>query len=230
MPLYHYRASDPGGNVVTGTLEAREERLVVQHLQQGGLIPLRISQKEETAGRKGGLGRSRGPRVPLKEVVHFTQELGALLKAGLPLDRSLLALQEVTSRSSMKEILAQVHRDLQGGKSLSDSLARHRVFSSLYVSLVAAGETGGFLDEALERLGDYLKTVSDFRSYLISALIYPVILVVVACLLLTLMLLFVVPSFEDFFKQMGPNLYWSTQLLAGPEPRLPFLLVGGGAC
>ena len=205
MPLYHYRASDPGGNVVTGTLEAREERLVVQHLQQGGLIPLRISQKEETAGRKGGLGRSRGPRVPLKEVVHFTQELGALLKAGLPLDRSLQALQEVTSRSSMKEILAQVHRDLQGGKSLSDSLARHRVFSSLYVSLVAAGETGGFLDEALERLGDYLKTVSDFRSYLISALIYPVILVVVACLLLTLMLLFVVPSFEDFFKQMGPE-------------------------
>ena len=213
MPLYHYRASDPGGNVVTGTLEAREERLVVQHLQQGGLIPLRISQKEETSGRKGGLGRSRGPRVPLKEVVHFTQELGALLKAGLPLDRSLQALQEVTSRSSMKDILAQVHRDLQGGKSLSDSLARHRVFSSLYVSLIAAGETGGFLDDALERLGDYLKTVSDFRSYLISALIYPVILVVVAGLLLTLMLLFIVPSFEDFFKQMGPNLYWSTQFL-----------------
>ena len=116
MPLYHYRASDPGGNVVTGTLEAREERLVVQHLQQGGLIPLRISQKEEAAGWKGGLGRSRGPRVPLKEVVHFTQELGALLKAGLPLDRSLLALQEVTSRSSMKEILAQVHRDRSAGE------------------------------------------------------------------------------------------------------------------
>ena len=214
MPLYHYRASDPGGNVVTGTLEAREERLVVQHLQQGGLIPLRISHKEETAGRKGGLGRSRGPRVPLKEVVHFTQELGALLKAGLPLDRSLLALQEVTSRSSMKEILAQVHRDLQGGKSLSDSLARHRVFSSLYVSLVAAGETGGFLDDALERLGDYLKTVSDFRSYLFSALIYPVILAVVACLLVSSSCSsIVVPSFEDFFKQMGPNLYWSTSFL-----------------
>jgi general secretion pathway protein F len=213
MPLYHYRASDSAGKVVTGTLEAREERLVVQHLQQGGLIPLRISQKEEAAGWKAGLGRSRGPRVPLKEVVHFTQELAALLKAGLPLDRSLQALQDVTSRPAMKEILAQVHRDLQGGKTLSDSLARHRVFSSLYVSLIAAGETGGFLEDALERLGDYLKTVSDFRSYLISALIYPVILVVVACLLLTLMLLFVVPSFEDFFKQMGQNLYWSTQIL-----------------
>jgi general secretion pathway protein F len=213
MPLYHYRASDPGGNIVSGTLEAREERLVVLHLQQGGLIPLRISQKEETSGWKGGLGRGRGSRVPLKDVVHFTQELAALLKAGLPLDRSLQALQEVTSRPAMKEILLQVLRDLQGGKSLSESLSRHRAFSSLYVSLVEAGETGGFLDEALDRLGDYLKTVSEFRSYLLTALIYPIILAGVGSLSLILMLLYVVPRFEDFFKEMGQNLYWSTSLL-----------------
>jgi len=216
MPLYYYRASDSGGNVLTGTLEAREERLVVQHLQQGGLIPLRISlKKEEASPWQVSLGRSRGRRVPLREVVTFTQELAALLKAGLPLDRSLQALQSVTTRPAMKEILSQVLLDLQGGKNLSDALARHRVFSGLYVSLVQAGETGGFLDEALERLGDYLKTVSDFRSYLVSALIYPVILVLVACLLLTLMLLFVVPTFEEFFQQMGSDLYWSTRFLLG---------------
>ncbi len=213
MPLYHYRASDPGGNIVSGTLEAREERLVVLHLQQGGLIPLRISQKEETSGWKRGLGRGGSSRVPLKDIVHFTQELAALLKAGLPLDRSLQALQEVTSRPAMKQILAQVLRDLQGGKSLSESLGRHRAFSSLYVSLVEAGETGGFLDEALDRLGDYLKTVSEFRSYLLTALIYPIILAGVGSLSLILMLLYVVPRFEDFFKEMGQNLYWSTSFL-----------------
>lgn len=214
MPLYHYRASDPGGNVVTGTLEAREERLVVQHLQQGGLIPLRISlKKEESSPWKVSLGRSRAPRVPLKEMVTFTQELAALLKAGLPLDRSLQALQSVTSRAAMKEILSQVLRDVQGGKTLSDALARHRVFSGLYISLIQAGETGGFLDESLERLGDYLKTVSEFRSYLFTALIYPVILAIVGGLSLILMLLFVVPRFEDFFKQMGQNLYWTTRVL-----------------
>jgi general secretion pathway protein F len=217
MPLYHYRASDPGGNIINGTLEAREERLVVQHLQQGGLIPLRISQKEESSGLKGSLnlslGQLRGRRVPLSEVVHFTQELAALLKAGLPLDRSLQALQEVTARPAMKEILSQVLRDLQGGKSLSEALARHKVFSNLYVSLVQAGETGGFLDEALDRLGDYLKTVSEFRSYLFTALIYPIILAVVGSLALILMLLYVVPRFEDFFKEMGQNLYWSTVFL-----------------
>ena len=217
MPLYHYRASDAGGNIINGTLEAREERLVVQHLQQGGLIPLRISEKDESSGLKGGLslnlGRFQGHRVPLSEVVHFTQELAALLKAGLPLDRSLQALQEVTARPAMKEVLSQVLRDLQGGKSLSDALARHKVFSNLYVSLVQAGETGGFLDEALDRLGDYLKTVSEFRSYLLTALIYPVILAVVGSLSLILMLLYVVPRFEDFFKEMGQNLYWSTVFL-----------------
>ena len=214
MPLYHYRASDSGGNILTGTLEARDERLVVQHLQQGGLIPLRISQKkEEASGWKGGLTRRRGPRVPLKDVVHFTQELAALLKAGLPLDRSLQALLEVTSRPAMKEILAQVLRDLQGGKTLSDSLSRHKIFSSLYIHLVEAGETGGFLVEALDRLGDYLKTVSEFRGYLLTALIYPIILAGVGALSLILMLLYVVPRFEDFFKEMGQTLFWSTSLL-----------------
>lgn len=213
MPLYQYRASDPGGNIVTGTLEAREERLVVQHLQQGGLIPLRISQKEQAASGKGPLVRRRRHRVPLKEVVHFTQELAALLKAGLPLDRSLQALQQVIHRPAMKEIVLQVLRDLQGGKTLADALARHRIFSNLYVSLVQAGETGGFLDEALGNLGGYLKTVSDFRSYLVTAMIYPTILAGVGSLSLILMLLYVVPRFEEFFKEMGQSLYWSTQLL-----------------
>ncbi len=215
MPLFHYRASDTGGNIVQGTLEAREERLVVQHLQQGGLIPLRINPEEKAAIWRRGLGRSDLRRVPLAEVVLFTQELAALLKAGLPLDRSLQALQEVTGRPAMKTILGQVLRDLQGGKTLADSLGRHGIFPPLYVSLVQAGETGGFLDEALRGLGDYLKTVSEFRSYLFTALIYPMILAGVGSLSLILMLLYVVPRFESFFKEMGQSLYWSTQLLLG---------------
>ncbi len=212
MPIFHYRASDTVGNVVHGTLEAREERLVVLHLQQGGLIPLRISQEERSLA-EGGWWRTRSRRVPAREVVHFTQELAALLKAGLPLDRSLKALQAVTSRPGMKKILAQVLRDLEGGKTLADSLARHRIFSHLYVSLVQAGETGGFLEEALSRLAEYLKRVSEFKSYLITSLIYPMILAAVGGLSMILMLLYVVPRFEAFFKEMGQNLFWSTRLL-----------------
>jgi general secretion pathway protein F len=213
MPVFNYRASDPGGNIIQGTLEAREERLVVLHLQQGGLIPLRITTEEAAPGWQSRLTRGRSRRVPLSQVVHFTQELAALLKAGLPLERSLQALLEVTSSSGLKSILSQVLRDLQGGKSLSEALSRHKAFSPLYVSLVQAGEAGGFLEVALSRLGDYLKTVSEFRSYLATALIYPMILAGVGSLSLVLMLIYVVPRFEAFFKEMGQSLYWSTSLL-----------------
>jgi general secretion pathway protein F len=213
MPIFFYRAADAGGNIVQGNLEAREERQVVAHLQEGGLIPLRITREAESAGGIGRLTRPRSRRVPSGEVVHFTQELAALLKAGLPLDRSLQALLEVTSRPAMKGILSQVLRDLQGGKTLADALGRHRIFSSLYVSLVDAGETGGFLEESLSRLGEYLQAVSELKGYLVTALIYPLILATVGSLSLILMLVFVVPRFETFFKEMGQTLYWSTSLL-----------------
>ena len=214
MAMFSYRASDATGNIIQGTLEAREERQVVAHLQQGGLIPLRINLAEAATRWQERLPLRRG-RVPAREIVNFTQELAALLKAGLPLDRSLQALEHVTSRSAMQAILAQVLRDLQEGKTLGEGLSRARIFSPLYVSLVQAGETGGFLEEALDRLGDYLKTVSEFRSYLLTALIYPMILAGVGSLSLILMLLYVVPRFESFFKDMGQNLYWSTSLLIG---------------
>ena len=188
------------------------------------------SRRRPPAGR-ADWDRAAARRVPLKEIVHFTQELAALLKAGLPLDRSLQALQEVTHRPAMKDILSQVLRDLQGGKTLSDSLARHRVFSSLYVSLVEAGETGGFLDEALDRLGDYLKTVSEFRSYLLTALIYPVILggggvprpsSSCSCSWC--------PASKNFFKEMGQNLFWTTSFLMSLSHGLALLLVVAAGC
>ena len=214
MAMFSYRATDATGNIVQGTLEAREERQVVAHLQQGGLIPLRINLAEAATRWQERLPMLRG-RVPSREIVNFTQELAALLKAGLPLDRSLQALEQVTSRSAMKAILSQVLRDLQEGKTLGDALARARIFSPLYVSLVQAGETGGFLEEALDRLGDYLKTVNEFRSYLVTALIYPMILAGVGGLSMILMLLYVVPRFETFFQEMGQSLFWSTRLLIG---------------
>jgi len=215
MAIYHYRATDASGSIVQGTLDAREESQVVLHLQQGGLIPLRINQEDQASGRQGKAPLLGRRRIASKDVVLFTQELAALLKAGLPLDRSLQALEQVTARPALKMVLAQVLRDLREGKTLADALAQHQVFSPLYVSLVQAGETGGFLEEALERLGDYLKTVSEFRSYLFSALIYPMILAGVGSLSLILMLLYVVPRFEAFFKEMGQTLFWSTRMLIG---------------
>ncbi len=221
MGMFHYRAADGGGNVVTGTLEARDERQVVVHLQQGGLIPLRIRPEETGARWRDQLPFARR-RISSRDMVHFTEELAVLLKAGLPLDRSLMALEAVTTRPAMKTVLAQLLRDLQEGKSLGEALARAQVFPPLYISLVEAGETGGFLEEALERLGDYLKTVDEFKSYLITTLIYPIILAGVGSLSLILMLLYVVPRFESFFTEMGQSLFWSTRMLIGLSQALRF--------
>lgn len=215
MTLYHYRATDRTGGIIQGTLEAREESQVILHLQQGGLIPLRIRQEDASAGGGQKFFSLRRHKIGSQEVGLFTQELAALLRAGLPLDRSLQALEQTTTREPFKRVLAQVRRDLREGKTLAEALSRHQAFSHLYVSLVQASETGGFLEEALASLGDYLKTVQEFRSYLTSALIYPMILAGVGSLSLVLMLLYVVPRFEVFFQQMGQTLFWSTRLLIG---------------
>jgi general secretion pathway protein F len=215
MPLFDYRAADGAGNIIQGSLEAREERQVVQQLHQGGLVPLRITTRAETSGWNASWWGRRTGRVSLGEVVNLTQELAALLKAGLPLDRSLQVLKDVTKRPGLRNVLTLMVSDLQSGKPLSEALARHRIFSPLYVSLVQAGETGGFLEEALSRLADYLRTVSELRNYLITALIYPIILATMASVSLLIMLLYVVPSFEVFFKELGQSLYWSTRMLLG---------------
>jgi general secretion pathway protein F len=213
MPMFYYRAADAAGKLIQGNLEARQEKLVVQHLQQGGLIPLLISREAEILSGKPRPLIKRRPRVSLAELVHFTQELAALLKAGLPLERSLQALQETTKQPGLKSLFNQLTQDLQSGKSLSEALSRQKVFSPLYISMIQAGETGGFLEEALWRLGDYLKTVREFRGYILTALIYPMILAIVGGLSIVLMLLYVVPKFESLFKDLGQTLFWSTQIL-----------------
>lgn len=212
MPIFYYRAADAAGNVIAGNVESRDERAVVQHLHEGGLIPLSISLEEPTARTwKSFLPGRR--RISRQELIHFTNELAVLLQAGLPLDRSLKILRGITKRPGLKSALDQVYRDVQAGKSLSEALARHRAFSPFYLSLVEAGEVGGFLEIALHRLGDYLKAVGEFRHHLLTSLIYPMVLAGVGGLSIILMLLWVVPRFELFFKEMGQSLFWSTQLL-----------------
>jgi general secretion pathway protein F len=212
MPIFYYRAADATGNVITGNVESRDERAVVQHLHEGGLIPLNISLEEPKARSWKSLLPAR-QRISRPELLHFTTELAVLLQAGLPLDRSLRILRDITKRPGLKAALSQVYRDVQAGKSLSEALARHRAFSPFYLSLVEAGEMGGFLEIALQRLGDYLKAVGEFRHHLLTSLIYPLVLAGVGGLSIILMLLWVVPRFELFFQEMGQGLFWSTQLL-----------------
>jgi general secretion pathway protein F len=213
MPMFYYQAINAAGQVVQGSLEAREERLVVQQLHQGELIPLKITQEEPATSWHSSWTLRYRRQMSLDEMAQFSQELAVLLKARLPLDRSLQIIIATTAKSTVKSVAGQILRDLQSGKALSEALGRHPVFPPLYLSLVQAGEAGGFLDVSLVRLAEYLQGVREFRSHLFTALIYPIILAGVGGLSLIFMLLYVVPRFEVFFKEMGQTLFWSTEVL-----------------
>ena len=227
MPIFYYRAVDAAGQIVQGSLEAKGDRSVVQQLHQNKLIPLSISQGESDSTKTSLRPLSFLRRVGLSDIVQFSQEMAVLLNAGLPLDRSLQIILEVTKKPVLRAMLEQIWRDMQAGKSLSEAMSRQRVFSPLYISLVKAGETGGFLEITFQRLGEYLTGLKELKNHVVTALIYPMILGLVGGLSIILMLIFVVPRFEVFFKEMGQGLFLEHPDPGAIELRIANLLVGG---
>ncbi|MBN9429130.1 MAG: type II secretion system F family protein [Burkholderiales bacterium] len=165
--------------------------------------------------RGGGLfSRDRGPRY--QDVHHLTSELAVMLRAGLPLDRSLRVLISMNQKPSVGALLEDLLKSVKAGKGLSQALApHHALFGDFYVNMVRSGETGGQLADVLTRLAEHLERVRQLREGVVSAVIYPAILVVVAVISVVLMLGFVVPQFETLFKDMGEALPWPTQVIVG---------------
>ncbi len=235
MPIYTYKATDANGRLVSGTLEASEEREAVTMLQDMKYIPIRVSRAEKSRiGLNFDLGGSTASffnRVSTKDVAAFTQDLSALLEAGVPLDRALSILIEVTQKEKFKSIIREVLRSVQGGSYLSNALEKFPgAFSSFYVNMVRAGEAGGVLDEVLKRLGDFLESAQDFKDYIKSAMIYPLFLVAVGGISIIILLTFVMPRFSVIFSDMGQAIPLSTRMLLalgeGLKAYWPVMLVG----
>ena len=213
MPLFEYKAVSPSGETVRGTMEAGSEASVIAKLQESGNIPLSINE----AG-KGGVSldalslRRRG--MKLREVGQFTQQLATLLSAGLPLDRSLQVLLELAENDRIKQTLTAVRDHVRGGGSLSDGLeAQHGSFSRLYLNMVRAGEVGGSLDKTLERLADYLERTKDLKDSVVSAMVYPIMLMLLAGGSLVLLLVYVIPQFTPIFEELGGDLPLVTRIV-----------------
>jgi general secretion pathway protein F len=153
-------------------------------------------------------------RATGKDLLNFTQELGSLLEAGLPIDRALYVLSEHSEKAIFKEMLSQIYLDIQKGQSLSQAMNRHpRVFPKVYVNMIKAGEAGGILEQVIKRLAGFLETSSSFRDEIISALIYPALLVVVGGAAVAMLVLFVIPRFAGIFHDMGESLPLPTLIL-----------------
>lgn len=215
MPLYRYKAVSDSGEVVEGEMMARSQAGVIDHLHDRGFVP--IHADEVRAAGRGNLWRRelfarRG--LSRRAVALLTRELATLIHAGLPLDRAFELLIELAEVGAAKRLLSRVLEAIRGGSTLADALAAHDgVFPSYYVSMVEAGEAGGSLDEVLERLADFMERTQVLKDKVTSALIYPMIVLLMAGLSVVILLTVVVPEFEPLFADAGQALPLSTRVV-----------------
>jgi general secretion pathway protein F len=213
MAEYLYKATTLNGQTVEGAMDGKDEETIIQSLHQLGYIPIRIvSHQEKEMGFR--LPSFLRQRVGVKNLLAFTQELSTLISAGLPLDRSLSILGTLTENDTLRETVRDVLKKVEGGNSLAEALGNYpRIFPKLYINMVKAGESGGFLETILSRLAQYLQGMKEIRDHLISVMIYPLILVLVTGVSITLLVSFVIPRFARIFSDIKQTIPLPTQIV-----------------
>lgn len=200
MAVFTYKATDRSGKIVNGTIESKNKEAVINRLQESGFFPIKVEEKGQPSSEKKRSFLSSGGRVKGRDLLVFTNQLATLISSGVPLDRSLTILTELTENKNLSQIIADVQKNVHGGSHFFDALARHpKIFPKLYISMVKAGEAGGVLENVLNRLAEFQETSQQFKDNILSALIYPLILTVVAGGSIAVLLVFVVPKFTIFF-------------------------------
>jgi type IV pilus assembly protein PilC len=210
MPdTYAYKVRDRGGNLISGTLVADNEGLVLQRLREQGLTPLEVGKQ----GRSLNIELTK-KKVKLKELSVFSRQFATMVNSGLPILRALSILADQTNNAELAKTLSACRADIEQGSSLSAAMQKHpKVFNDLYVSMVKSGETGGSLDSVLLRLADMIENEVKLRGKIKSAMTYPIAVVALVTLIMSAMLLFVVPQFKSIYSQLGGSLPLPTRVL-----------------
>ncbi len=212
MKKFNYEARDQASNkLVKSVVQAESERVAAKILMDQGLAPL--SMKEQDASGDGLISKITN-RVTTKDKVVFTRQLATLLGAGLPLSQSLNTVMEQTGNKKLKSVVQDVSISVEGGKSLSESFSKHPdIFNEVFLSLVAAGELSGTLDDALKRIASQQEKDAATASKIKSALTYPVIVVFVIIGVIIFMMVTVVPQVEKLYSDMDEKLPILTQAM-----------------
>ncbi len=211
MASFRYKAVTPAGETVEGRMDAASVEDVIARLQEQGNVPLEANDAAEGGSLLGGFRRKSLAGAAL---VEFTEQLGVLLHAGLPLDRALQMMLELPEGERARRVIGRIRDRVRGGSSLSRAMEEeHGVFPRLYLSMVRAGEAGGALDAALARLADYLTRARKLRESVIGALVYPAFLLFGVLGSLVLLLAFVLPQFVPIFQDMGVQVPLITRVL-----------------
>lgn len=211
QPLtFTFRAVDAAGGKVVGELESDSRDGVVEALRSRGLLALEVKEKAKSIELNADLFS----RVKIEDLALATRQLSTMINSGLALMRALTVLEAQTENTKLKETLVAVRSDIQAGASLSNALARHpKVFSELYIAMIRAGETGGFLEDALVRVADQLESQDRLRRQVKGAMVYPIVVFTVAIGVMIGMLAFIIPVFAGVFKSFGGKLPTLTLLI-----------------
>lgn len=217
MRLYKYRALRVDGSITEGSLDAANRQEACRLLETEGLKPVRLdeekqAQSAEAAKKIKPVHQARKPSY--RDLENFTRQLSSLLAAGVPLARSLQILTRESANPNAREHWKNIHDRVIDGVSLADAMAQSSgVFSRVYVAMVQAGETGGFLDVVLGQIADFQNRVKEMRAKVISALIYPCILMALAIAVLIFLLIFFIPRFQTIFSGFGAQLPLLTRII-----------------
>ena len=210
MPNFQYNSMDAKGELTSGTVDAPNESEALAKLRASGLYPTQIAEAGKGA-KKGANKRGKavakaktGGRIKPKNLMIFTRQLATLIDSGLPLLRGLTVLGKQEPNPVLRSTISALGDSVQGGSTFSESLAQHpRIFNKLYVNMVKAGELGGVLEVVLNRLAEYQEKAHKLKNKIVSAMVYPVIVMFIAVSILLFLMVFIVPKFKEMFNEMG---------------------------
>jgi type IV pilus assembly protein PilC len=222
---FDYKSRDAAGKLVKGKLDAATEGAVVSKLRTMGLAPVDIKESVTGTGFQKEINFGGGKSIGLKDLAVMARQMSTMTGAGLSLLKTLDILSSQTAHKKLATILTTVSRDVESGSSFSQALAKHPVdFPPLMVSMVRAGESGGFLDTALDAMAENFEKEANLRSTIKSALTYPVMVLIMTVVAVALMLIFIVPIFKSMFEGLGSSLPAPTQFLVTMSESMIFVV------
>jgi type IV pilus assembly protein PilC len=230
MANFQYSALDAKGEQTTGAVSAASEAEAIQQLRAKGLYPTQITEEGKSKGKgKAAPAKAKtaakaksaskghvGGRIKPKSLMIFTRQLATLIDSGLPLLRSLTVLEKQEPNPVLKATVSALAENVQGGSTFSESLAQHpKIFNKLYVNMVKAGELGGVLEIVLNRLAEYQEKAQKLKNKIVSAMVYPVIVMFIAVAILVFLMIFIVPKFKEMFTNTDSELPLISKIVFG---------------
>ena len=210
MPIFIYKAKTRTGRKIKGDLDAPNLDMAENLLNRRGLSDIRVKPKPKDILE----GTFLEGTVSSRDMVIFSRQFSTMINSGVPILQSLQVMCEQTENKILRRKLYEIKNDIEGGDSLFDALSKHRdVFDDLYTNMVDAGETGGILDVVLDRLAQYIEKAAKLKSKVKSAMIYPAVIITVAIAVIAIILIFVIPTFEQMFADFGGALPAPTQIV-----------------